>query len=752
MVYVPYVNMHIALIGSMMSEFEIEKRCSYGKSMGIVQLSPTHLVWTPDSAGDGNELQVALTSIRQYQVSKAGSAKKAKIQLVCSDRDGPIRLDFGKNFADRDAVRDVLNRLHAQDPPSSSRAATGGGAAGGRGAAPPQPRGDRRPVLEGHQVPLQAERRAARGRRGGGRARDRGRHRRAQGRAHARVQQPGGGEDVCGLEPKNWAGGVPSPAQRHRIFMLLPVAARAHAALVPKKLAGAAFWSTLAKSTMARKLSKELRLKRNAGTATEADAVFAEFHAGERAAAARDSNAQEAALCRELAMHRFDDHRSAHVLEGHGATGDAPRSATRAGAGRAGGNLPASSHLRIMREVNRHGRLIVDSSSKRMRTAAGEQQRFATLSADALQKATPVFDAHKGNRDRVGVQDVVAFADSLAVWEADTTDFKYPISSSAKLVATGAPASCQLHEAVQTTVRDVSGSMDARPSNCLHMSIIAYILSQVRNGAALWRPEIVHKNDRTKHIRAQNTQSSRTPQACLSRETYAPMRSIRRIPRCFARKRADQRCVAQVAVVGRTFPALRYGSRKSAADEYEEIVKYAGWSWKWEMRFVAFFMSKSGHHGVISSALCALWYRIAPDDARDAGCRYRKTCRRYQVRVCRLHNACANADIIADREARRSAQVVARLSTVACVWPCAASSHSVGARAVLVNEQSTRTVWLRSVMWTAPAERCAFRAVYADAGALKRHEAESRARNAIVNSRLARVRNGDAKLFKNAGP
>lgn len=94
----------------MTSEFEIEKRCIYGKAVGIVQLSPTHLLWTPDSAGvrdmlstvsftiiarepnkcvakDGNELQVALTSIRQYQVSKAGSAKKVRafqMRFVCA--------------------------------------------------------------------------------------------------------------------------------------------------------------------------------------------------------------------------------------------------------------------------------------------------------------------------------------------------------------------------------------------------------------------------------------------------------------------------------------------------------------------------------------------------------------------------------------------------------------------------------------------------------------------------------------------
>lgn len=34
----------------MSNEYEIERRCSFEKKPGIVQLSQTHLVWTPDSA------------------------------------------------------------------------------------------------------------------------------------------------------------------------------------------------------------------------------------------------------------------------------------------------------------------------------------------------------------------------------------------------------------------------------------------------------------------------------------------------------------------------------------------------------------------------------------------------------------------------------------------------------------------------------------------------------------------------------
>lgn len=61
---------------------EIERRASFEKKRGILQLSPTHLVWTPDSASDGRALRIAFTAVKQYQVSKAGGKKVCRV-LLC---------------------------------------------------------------------------------------------------------------------------------------------------------------------------------------------------------------------------------------------------------------------------------------------------------------------------------------------------------------------------------------------------------------------------------------------------------------------------------------------------------------------------------------------------------------------------------------------------------------------------------------------------------------------------------------------
>jgi TFIIH p62 subunit, N-terminal domain len=70
----------LALTTSM--DYEIERRASFEKKSGIVQLSPTHLVWTGDSAADGRDLRIAFTAVKQYQVSKAGG-KKVRCEQCC---------------------------------------------------------------------------------------------------------------------------------------------------------------------------------------------------------------------------------------------------------------------------------------------------------------------------------------------------------------------------------------------------------------------------------------------------------------------------------------------------------------------------------------------------------------------------------------------------------------------------------------------------------------------------------------------
>lgn len=62
-------------------EYEIERRASFEKKKGIIQLSASHLVWVPDSAADGRELRIAYTAVKQYQVSKAGGKKVSFFML-----------------------------------------------------------------------------------------------------------------------------------------------------------------------------------------------------------------------------------------------------------------------------------------------------------------------------------------------------------------------------------------------------------------------------------------------------------------------------------------------------------------------------------------------------------------------------------------------------------------------------------------------------------------------------------------------
>ncbi len=62
---------------------------------------------------------------------------QAMIRLVCSDRDAAVKLDFAREFTDRDAVRDVLNRIQTQGAqhPASLASMQGGGSAAGRAKA-----------------------------------------------------------------------------------------------------------------------------------------------------------------------------------------------------------------------------------------------------------------------------------------------------------------------------------------------------------------------------------------------------------------------------------------------------------------------------------------------------------------------------------------------------------------------------------------------------------------------------------------
>lgn len=69
-----------------MAECEIERRASFGKKRGIVQLTSAHLLWSADSDVDGAELRVAFTAIKDYQASVRGGKK---VRLSLPQRNSP---------------------------------------------------------------------------------------------------------------------------------------------------------------------------------------------------------------------------------------------------------------------------------------------------------------------------------------------------------------------------------------------------------------------------------------------------------------------------------------------------------------------------------------------------------------------------------------------------------------------------------------------------------------------------------------
>lgn len=434
-------------------------------------------------------MQVSLTSICQHQVTKQGSSKKAMIRLTCSDRETPVKLDFAKNWSDRDAFRDMLVHLQGGGGAQASQ-----GHGGTRGTSNDGNRNQTAAVVK----PMSKEERQKREKmlkypdvrklhlrlvlqtnaltdeefwgaikykfkaNGERRAnvsieqaddevKGKGAH---KGVSSAAFAAPSHSSQIQDIDPKTWSDGIPTPSQRHRIFLLLPEAARAYNALVPSRIKEKEFWRTLLDSSMGKKLSKELRFRRNQATANKADQLFAHFQASESTTAKREAKEREKGLHPSLDFRRFDDHRSPHVLEGHATYGDAPRQVSRPG----DRDLPSSTHLNIMRDVNRHARLIVDDTfnSKNANSVAPrwedpsekgivledlvepEEQRFAELSSDAVQKATPVFqgDGTGNSSNSISSADVSSFTSMLQNWRVDSANSLGTIKGNGIILAT----------------------------------------------------------------------------------------------------------------------------------------------------------------------------------------------------------------------------------------------------------------------------------------------------------------------------
>eukprot|EP00178_Gracilaria_changii_P007842 TRINITY_DN2443_c0_g1_i1.p2 TRINITY_DN2443_c0_g1~~TRINITY_DN2443_c0_g1_i1.p2 ORF type:complete len:414 (+),score=73.06 TRINITY_DN2443_c0_g1_i1:2165-3406(+) len=400
-----------------MADFEIERRCSFEKRPGIVQLSATNLVWTPDSAADGREQRVPFTAISQFQVSKEGSAKKAMIRLTCSDRPNKITLDFGTSFTDRDAVRDVLNRLQsapALAPPVMQQ-------------PPKRPLSEkqkawRTSLLKKKEVRLMHQRLVLTGA-----VAEETFWKGMKFRYTPKGELKNPNEPLDNADAINETGvpsdaftatnscddlkwdTVPSPAQRHQIFLAHPAVKRA---FLHKKASfdDEKMWALFTASSMAPR-SARLRTKRDSVRAGEADAFFAPYQAKEAERAIKDREKSIQNLHPALAINRFDDHRTEHVDDPH-----PPKRAR------------VSDALRLMQMVNNHGGMIVgegwrDNNERPLEDLLAEPENPLTsldVRESVPKRQTTVLDSDVA----------VALSGAMRHWRADVARFSEPITSS----------------------------------------------------------------------------------------------------------------------------------------------------------------------------------------------------------------------------------------------------------------------------------------------------------------------------------
>lgn len=293
------------------------------------------------------------------------------IRINCSDREEKLFLNFGRDFTERDVIRDVISKLQQKgaNALANQNGSSNGAAAPAAPAMPLTPaerewrkklRG-RKEVLKLHQklVPSGAVSDETfwngmkyRYKPNGDK---RPTNREIEDDEGASVANDYGVpsdafvvDNKCLIDVSTWGGTIPTPAQRHMVFMEYPFMARALAAL-SSKMSEDKLWGFFTVSSMVARRARSS--KADAAKTAEADSMFAPFQAGDQQMAEEEKEKLAKGLARGLDLDRFDDHRSAHVLEGHTTGGEARPTKRMRG--------PASQGLRLMRLVNRHGDLIV---------------------------------------------------------------------------------------------------------------------------------------------------------------------------------------------------------------------------------------------------------------------------------------------------------------------------------------------------------------------------------------------------------
>lgn len=398
------------------------------------------------------------------------------MRLKCSVAPGTVTLDFAKSFNERDAVRQVLDRLRPKElsPPGTEPALNS--TAPSAPSAPVKPLSPeemarrqallaRREVLKLHvqlvrggAVPDDQFWNAMRFRyKDNGEPRGRGgldddddanandevaAARRRGVPSDAFVIGDGGAEEAGGISASNaavakWTSEVPTSAQRHIVFMDKPAVARAYIAKVDKgTMTETQFWTLFTASSLVGARQRR-RTKTDTARSAEADAIFAPYEAEERRYAGKEQAERGRLISRDLDLDHFDDHRSVHVLEGHSSAGGVP------GACKDGRNsgFNATAGVRLGRMMNRHGLLVLDGAGVGGWDAEGvdvvrpledlqvtSEKTFSKLGVASVAELT----GSNGNAIDIELDACRAMSDLFEDWNGDVSRFKSPVEGSAQ--------------------------------------------------------------------------------------------------------------------------------------------------------------------------------------------------------------------------------------------------------------------------------------------------------------------------------
>lgn len=377
------------------------------------------------------------------------------MRLTCNDRASKVTFDFGRNFTERDAVRDVLNKLQSQ---GSAATKAPGSTVSGTASAEAQAvkpivaisaeERARRQILLGKKevrrlhaslvrsgavsdetfwnamkfrYKANGERRVGRFASGGtGGAED---EEEDEGTIRESVRGvPSDAYEEGRIDTSQWENGMPNAAQRHSVFMQEGAVGRAYKRWVGE-MGEAKFWQYFIRSSLAKRRNGMSKVE-TVQTA-EADGLFAPFQAKEEEMEREEMERRVKMLDRGIDMDRFDDHRTAHVMDGRGGAGEG------IGWGRKRKVMGMTENLRLLKRVNRHGSLIVEGEGWReegekgrpLEDLAGEEQtEYAELGVGEIGQR----GVERGDGEGAGVEDggmVVGIGSWMEGWEADVRRF-----------------------------------------------------------------------------------------------------------------------------------------------------------------------------------------------------------------------------------------------------------------------------------------------------------------------------------------